>query len=443
MNLFWTKYLPWFVRDKLDQRFALQRVMANGGWLLGDKILRMIVGLFVGAWVARYLGPEKYGLWNFAIAFTMIFGTFATLGLDSILVRELVRTPYRENELMGTVFVLRISGSLIAFLFAMGVFGLMRRGDGISLCLVALSAGGFIFQSWGVIDLFFQSKIQSKYAVYAAHGAFVLTSVFKIFLVVFSAPLVAFAVAGLTEFILTAIFLIIAYMKTTHNLRNWVYRHGVAKELLADSWPLVLAGIAVTLYMRIDQIMVGQILDNHAVGLYSAAVRINELWYYVPMTVVSSIFPILVTSKKQDDMLYANRLRWVFKLMVWVSIGVALVTTLASTLIIKVMFGDSFKMASKVLSIHAWSGVFGALGMVGGMWYTAENLQKYTFYRTLMGCGMNIVFNLYLIPSMGINGAAIATIVSQGTVSLFFDALSEKTRPLFWMKLNAFNPFYR
>ncbi|MFN4216334.1 MAG: oligosaccharide flippase family protein, partial [Brevinematales bacterium] len=97
----------------LSHRPMLLRVVENIGWLSLDKVLRMGVGLFVGVWVARYLGPTQYGLWNFAIAFTSLFGAFATFGIDEIVVRELVKTPEKTGVFLGTAFFLRVAGSFI------------------------------------------------------------------------------------------------------------------------------------------------------------------------------------------------------------------------------------------------------------------------------------------------------------------------------------------
>jgi PST family polysaccharide transporter len=439
MNAYWIKYLPGFVRTRLDGRHGLQAVLGNSGWLFADRILRMGVGLFVGVWIARYLGPEQFGLWNYAIAFTALFGAFATLGLDNIVVRELVKTPARQNELLGSAFALKLIGGTIALLITLLAISLVRSGETLTLWLVGISAAGFVFQSVNVIGFYFQSEVQSRYTVYAANGAFILMTMVKIALLLSAAPLIAFAWAGLGEVILTAYFLTLVYRANHHRMREWRYEGSVARELMSNSWPLILSSISIMIYMRIDQIMIGQMLGDKEVGLFSAAVKVSEIWYFVPIAIVSSVFPAVIESKQQSTSLYRARLQTLFTMMAWLGIGVAIFMTFASEFIVTSLFGRAYIPSATVLVIHVWSGVFVALGVASGSCLTVENLQKYSFFRTLNGGIANVVLNLIFIPRYGINAAAAATVVSYA-FSVFSVGFLKNGRFVFWMMLKAFSP---
>ena len=110
MNHAWTKLLPSFIWTRLDGRLTLQKTIANTGWLFADSILRMGVGMFVGVWIARYLGPQQFGVLSYAMAFVALFSAVATLGLDSIVIREVLRNPASANEIMGSAFILKLAG---------------------------------------------------------------------------------------------------------------------------------------------------------------------------------------------------------------------------------------------------------------------------------------------------------------------------------------------
>ncbi|MDW8002825.1 MAG: flippase [Deltaproteobacteria bacterium] len=279
------------------------------GWLTFDKVFRLGVGLFVMGWIARYLGPEQFGLWNYAIAFTSLFSAFATLGLDGIVVRELVKYPEKTEELLGTAFVLRLIGGLIAFGLSIGGAFLLGNTDTLTLSLIALSAGGFVFQAFTVIDYYNQAKIMSKYTVWAQNGAFLIVSVTKVALVTIKAPLVAFALAGLAEILLGSSFLLVFFLKNSSlSIKTLNFNFQLAKSLLKDSWPLMLSGIAIMVYTRIDQVMIKEMLGDREVGLYSAAVRMSEICYFIPVIVVSSIFPKIVEFKNNSQQLYHERL---------------------------------------------------------------------------------------------------------------------------------------
>lgn len=436
MNAKWVKYLPRSVRSKLDGRQGLQAVIGNTGWLFVDKVIRLGVGLFVSVWIARYLGPQQFGLWSFAMAFAALFGAFATLGLDSIVVRELVKTPERQNELMGSAFALKLAGGALTFLIAAGVIALIRPDEVLTFVLVAISAAGFVFQSINVVDFYFQAHVQSRYTVYAANSAFILMTLTKIALLMLSAPLVAFALAGLGEVVLTSVFLLIAYRSNRHSIRAWRYHAGVAIELLSQSWPLILSSLAIMVYMRIDQIMIGQMLGDKEVGLFSAAVKISEVWYFIPTAIVSSVFPAIIRAKQLNEELYRRRLQRLYDLMVILAVAVAIPSTVLSDELMTI-FGPEYRPAGAILSLHIWGGVFVFLGVASSRWYLAENLQKIAFLRVMLGALVNILLNFILIPSHGVVGAAVSTVFAQLAAAYLFDGLAPKTRGQFWLKTKA------
>lgn len=437
MNANWLKYLPGFIRAKLEGRHGLQAILGNTGWLFGDKLLRMGVGLFVGVWLARYLGPQQFGLWNFAIAFTALFGTFATLGLDGIVVREIVKNPERQNEILGSAFGLKLIGGVVALLIALLSISLIRKGETLTLWLVGISAAGLIFQSVNIIDFYFQAKVQSRYTVYAANGAFVLVTLVKIYLLLTSAPLIAFAWVGLGEIALTAIFLLIAYQFNHHNMREWHYKKDVARNLLMESWPLIISSVAVMIYMRIDQIMIGQMLGDEEVGWYSAAIKISEVWYFIPMAIVSSVFPAIIDAKKKSEALYYQRLQKLYNLMVILSLTVAIPMTFLADWMMELLFGREYILAGPVLSISIWCGLFASLSVASGKWFISEGYTVLALKRNLYGAMLNIVLNYYLIPIFGMLGAALSTLVSFSLAAYVSDIFSKKTRRVFYQKTKA------
>ncbi len=422
MNASWVKYLPGFIRAKMEARPGLQSVIGNSGWLFAEKILRMGAGLLVGVWIARYLGPAQFGLWNYATAFAAIFGAFASLGLDGIVIRELVKHPERQNQILGSAFILKLVGGVATLLISGLAIFLLRSGDPLTIGLVGISAAGFIFQSVNVIDFNFQAKVQSRNTVMATTAAFLLMTGVKVFLILSSAPLIAFAWAGLAEMVLTALFLMAAYQLNHLDIREWRCERQVMHALLKESWPLILAGLAVMLYMRIDILMLQEMVGDREVGIYAAATRLSEIWYFLPAVIISSVSPSIIKSHADDAVLYFRKLRNLYLLMVCLAIGVALPASILSNLLVNILYGDEFKDAAIVLAIHLWASIAVFLGMASSQHLLAENLQKISFYRTLIGLASNICLNFLLIPKMGAKGAAIATVISYfvATFSLFF-----------------------
>jgi len=412
MDQSWVKYLPPFIKHRVEERNYLQNVLSNTGWLLADRIIRMGVGLFVGIWVARYLGPELFGLFSFAGAFVALFSAISTLGLDGIVVRDIVKDLSVKEETLGTTFFLKITGGVATFLIVLSGIALARPGDTLAYWLVGIIAAGMIFQAFDAIDLWFQSQVQSKYSVYAKNFAFLTVSIVKIFLILSKASLIAFAWAGFAEVIIGSAGIMMAYKISGHNMMHWRFSLERAKSLFKDSWPLMMSGIAVMIYMRIDQIMLDLIVGDHEVGIYSAAVRLVEVWYFLPMVFVSSVFPSIVEAKAMDENLFFDRLQKLYNFMALMVYSIALPVTFLAGWIIELLFGLPYSKAGPMLAVLIWSLMFTNLGVARSTFLTTMNWTKVHLVTVSLGCMINVCLNFILIPRYGGMGAAIASCVA-------------------------------
>lgn len=372
----------------------------------------MGVGLFIGVWVARYLGPEQFGVFNFAIAFVALFGAFASLGLDGIVVRDIVREPERKYEILSAAFLLKLCGGGLAFLISLVAIFLMRPTESQTHWLVGIIAAGIIFQSFDAIDLWFQSQVQSKYTVIAKNTAFLAFALVRVVLILNKAPLAAFAWAALAEVIAGAVGLVLFYLQHQPFTALWTPKYDMARRLVKDSWPLMLSGIAIMVYVKIDQVMLGVLAGDRSVGIYSAAIRISEIWYFIPMAIVSSLIPSIMQIKQYDEKSYYHKLQSIFNAMAFLAYFVAISVSLLANMLITNLYGKLYKDASIILTIHVWAGLFVFLGVARSLWILAEGHTKISLYTTILGALLNIALNIYLIPKYGAFGAAIATVIS-------------------------------
>jgi O-antigen/teichoic acid export membrane protein len=307
--------------------------------------------------------------------------------------------------------------------------------------MIALITFGFLFQATSVIDFYFQAQVQSKFAVRAQAIQLILTSIFKIYLVWNQAELIWFAFALMLDQVIVAVLFLLVYHWEIEWFPFFSFTWIQAKKLMRDSWPLIFAGMVVTVYMKIDQVMLKEMLDVKAVGVYSAAVKLCEAWYFVPSVITASLFPVIISSKQKSDTLYEQRMQKLYDLMVWVSVTVAIPTTFLADWVIIILYGNDFEASVTVLQIYIWAGVFTFLGVASFKWLVTENLQQYSFYVLAIGAVINIGSNLLLIPIYGINGAAVATFISYGVGSYAGLAFFKKSRKAFWMTTLSFNPF--
>jgi len=421
---------------KLKLSAGFKKYFVNTSWLFFEKIIGMAVSFFVGVYVARYLGPANFGLLSYAASFVGLFAIISTLGLDNIVVRELVKDEKKRDELLGTAFVLKVIGAALVIGMLAIAIRFTNNGNFTNL-LIFIIAIGTIFQSFNVINFYFQAKVLSKYTVFAQVFSTILCAITKLLLIYFNMGLIYFATVTLLQSIILASGLIVMYIKQKSSLFNWSVKFGLAKNLLKDSWPLMLSGIAISVYMRIDQVMIKNMLDAKAVGNYAVAVRLSGIWYFIPMAITSSVFPAIINAKKISKKLYYQRLQKLYDLMTWLAIGIALPIMLLSNNIIELLFGIQYQSAASVLQIYIWATVFVFLGVATGKYLVVENYTKISFFRTLIGAVINIVLNTFLIPKYGIKGAAIATVFSQFIVA-FSIILIPKTRFNFVLMVKSF-----
>lgn len=386
----------------------------------------MGVGLFVGVWLARYLGPNQYGLWSYAIAFTSIFGAIAPLGIGRILVRDLVRYPEKQNQLLGSSFVLKLLGGFIACLTSLIAISFIRPGETLTLWLISLFAGGFIFQSLNIIDYYFQSKVQSKYIVIASNTAFFIASLLKILLILMKASLIAFAIVGLIEIILTSSFFIIVYRYNHLSIRDWQFKKEIARQLFRDSWPLIIGSVSALIYMRIDQVMIGEMLGNESLGYYAVAVKLSEAFLFLTTIITQTTMPYITEAKKQSEELYLRRIQDLYSVLVKIAFFISVLISLFSRQIVTLLYTEKYLPSASILIIYIWSTIFVFLSNGSWSYYLNENLQHLASMRLIVGAIINVILNLILIKIYGLTGAALATLVSYSISSYFFNLFHPK-----------------
>jgi len=412
MDRAWIRYLPEFLRTKIEDREYLQNVIHNTGWQFADNIVRMGIGLAVGIWVARYLGPEKFGLLSYAIAFVTLFAAFATLGLEDIVVRDIVRDPACKNDTLGTAFFLKLVGGTASFLAALGSILILRPDHSLNHWLVGIIAAGAIFQSFHVIEFWFYSQVQARYMVFAKNSAFLSCSLLKVILIMTKQPLIAFAWVATLEVAFGAAGLIIAYTSLGNRIQDWQVSLKRAVSLIKDSWPLLFSGIVIMVYMRIDQVMLEHIIGSTEVGIYSVAVRLVEAWMFIPMVIFWSVFPAVVEARVSDEALLYERLQKLYNLMTLIAYTIAVPMTLLAGWLVDTLFGEAYTRAGTMLAVLIWANVFSNLEIARSAFFSSMNWTRIHFVTVLLGCFLNIILNFLLIPHYGGMGAVFASLVA-------------------------------
>lgn len=422
------------------QHVGFQKYFKNTSWAFFGRIFSLGVSFLTTIYVIRHLGPDNYGLLTFSISFVGLFSFIASLGIDSILFRELSTDLTRKNELLGTSFFLKVTASAMAMILIF-ISTYIIKADSITRLLILINSFTLIFGAFGVIGYFFQARVQAKYQAISLILVTLVLSSLKILVIFFNKGIIYFAFVFFLENILYAIIALFLYTKSGNSLFNWSIKKAVAISLLKDSWPLMLSSAFIFIYTRVDQVMLKFITNNFNVGVYDAAARISEIWYFIPSLIISSIFPAILNSRKVSSEFFKERLIKLYSLMFYMAILVAIPVTLFSHLIIKTIYGNDFIQAAGVLSIYVWAAIPVFLTIALNTYLLAENKTMISFWGSAVGMVVNILLNIWLIPIYGIYGAASATLISYSLIPFSIILFKDTRAHILLIKDGVIYPF--
>lgn len=397
--------------------------------MIAEYMLKIISAIFVSIYVARYLGPEQFGILSYAVAIVAVFMVISRLGMESILVRDLARFQKQAQAFMGTAFSLMFISAVVGVLI-LSVLVFFFESDPFTKIYIWVIAISLVFQPFLVVDYSFQAQVKAKYSSIAKSIALAIGAMVKIYLVWIQADLFFIALAHVFDHFVNAVILCVTYIIQKQPNFLFVFDKGLIKPLLKSAWPMVLAAVSSILYMRIDQIMIKNMLDSHQLGLYAAATKIYEGWIIVPYVISISLLPAIVKLKSHSQDAYEASLTKLFALVFWSGIMVAIISTLLGVSIIRLTFGHEFAEASSVFSIVMWTAAFTALGSVTARYLTVESMEKKIAIRTLFALVINVLMNLFLIPVYGIEGAAIATLITIICANYFINYTDKELKQL-------------
>lgn len=417
-------------------RLFKSKNLKNSYWIIGEQVFQMLLSLLVGIWTARYLGPSNYGTLQYTAAYISFFINIAALGMEGVIIKEMIAHPNEEGTYLGSAIVFRLVAGLLSSIAIVILILLLNPGETLKLVLVLIQTTQFIFRSCNILDAWFQRRLQSKYVSIGKMAASIVVSGYKIFLLVTAQELVWFAFSyALTDFVLAAV-LIYFYKKEGGQKLKYNYNKGM--ELLQGSYHFVLADLMSAIYGYSDRIMIGKMMTDADVGFYTTAATVSMMWLFVPNAIIKSFRPTIMEYKeKGDEQMYRRRLEQLMSSVFWLSVGVALVLTVLGELAIRLLYGEAYLPAAAPLVILVWSTVFAVTSMSRQIWILSENKNKYVKHFSFLGASLNVVLNLFLIPVWGIWGAAMATLVTEFLICVIAPFFFKDTNVLGCIVLRA------
>lgn len=402
------------------------KIISNTGWIIGEKVIQMVISLIIGMITARYLGPDNYGLINYGASYIAFFYSICTLGLEGIIVKQLVQNPNYEGEILGTGILMRIVSSVVSILSIIIIVSTINPNDVLLRNVVFLQSLSLIFRSFELIDYWYQSRLKSKYTTIIKSIAYIVMSIYKVIILIMQKDIIWFAFSTTLDLIVVAILMIYSYFRNNGQRLSFSFK--LSKNMLSESYHFILSGLMVAVYGQMDKLMIGQMLGVKSVGLYSVGITICSLWNFIPCAIISSLRPSIIESKNISRDLYEHKIKKLYSIIIWLGILYAIFISIFSKPIILILYGKNYIGALLPLKIAVWYGIFSILGIARDIWIICEGYQKYSKYFALIGSICNFILNILLIPKFGIVGASIATLITQIITGFFVTLVFKDTR---------------
>lgn len=414
------------------------RVVKNASWIIGIQIVKSLLGLVISMLTARFLGPSNFGLINYAASIVAFVTPIMYLGLNGVLVQEIVNTPEKEGEILGTSVTMTFLSSLLCVIGVISFAAAVNRGERETVIVCALYSTLLIFQSLELLNYWFQAKLLSKYASGVALFAYAVISGYKIYLLAAHKSIYWFALSNALDYMIIVIGLFIVYKRLGGGRLR--FNLSTARRLWGKSRYYIVSNMMIAIFAQTDRIMLKLMINDAATGYYSAAVACAGMTGFVFTAIIDSFRPLIFDDKKTDEIRYEKDMCRLYGIIIYLSLLQSLVITLFSGFIIKILYGAAYSASINALKLIVWYTTFSYLGSVRNIWILAENKQKYLWIINLSGALANVALNYILIPITGIMGAALASLVTQIFTNVIIGFIIRPIRYSNTLMLRALNP---
>ena len=415
-----------------------KKVFKNISWILCCRIVQSAIALIINLISARYLGPSNFGLLSYASSVVAFVVPLAKLGLRHVLVAEFVAQPEREGQILGTSLLMCVMSSFLCILGCAAFVLVANAGEVDTLIVCLLYSISLIFESLEMTQYWFQAKLLSKYMAVTSLVAYLITALYKVFLLTTGKSIYWFALSNALDYLIITIVLLIIYGRLEGQKLSFSFSLG--KQLFRRCKYYIVSSMMVTIFAQTDKIMIKMMIGNAANGFYSTAVSCASMTAFVFLALIDSFGPVIYESRKKSHSLFEKNVSILYSIIIYTALIQSTVLTIFAKPIVGILYGADYMPAASLLQIVTWYTTFSYLGSARGIWVLAENKQKYLWCINLAGAFLNVVGNYFLIPILGTSGAAIASVVTQFFANVGMCILLKPMRPTAKLMLRAINP---
>ena len=419
-------------------RLLSNKVSRNALWIIVCKIVQSVFSLVITMLTARFLGPANYGVISYANSVVAFVVPLMELGLSAILVQELVLSPDKEGEIMGTSLVMSMISAVLCIIGVTAFVSIANHDEPVTILVCILYSLMLVFQALELMRYWYQAKYLAKYTSVVSFVAYIVMSVYKIYLLVADKSVVWFAISYSLDYAIIAAFLIGIYKRRGE--QKFVFSLPTAKRLLSTGRYYIVSGLMVTIFAQTDRIMLNLMTTDAICGYYSASITCASLAGFVFQAIVDSARPAIFRSQKESQLAYELNLKRLYCVIIYASLLTSLATTVFAKWIVQIIYGSEYAYTATILQVSVWYMTFSFLGVVRNIWILSENKHKYLWVINLCGAMANVVMNALLIPCLDAVGAAIASVVTQIFTNVFMGYIIRPLRYNNKLMLQSLNP---
>lgn len=412
-------------------------LIANMNWIFLEKFFRSFLMVVVIGWLAKSIGAELFGVLSVSLAIVEIVRSISAFGMQGVIVRDLAKHPEQTSNILINALTIQVALASLGLLICFALAYYFYWQSEILALTVAIYASSLLILPFSIIKYHFEANIKSKYASVSSIFSQIVTYSILVLLLWYDAHYFVLVIALTIELFLSSLILLIFFLKNSPRLSFSGVNIKSLRAYLEECWPLAISAAAVVLYMKIDTVMIAKLYSAEMAGVYSAAARISEMVYFLPMAIVATLFPLLYQNSSRLPEFYDRSLQMlydVFSILGLLFLGFCF---LFSSDVIFLVYGEKFAGSAEILVIHAISAVFMFWGFINHRWMLNEGLHSIILKRTILGCALNLGLNYVLIPEQGGVGAALATVISYSCIAFFFDIFHTRTRQVMKKKISS------
>lgn len=383
----------------------------NLSWIFFGNVFYSLFHFGMDAFAANILSLNDNGMLNYATSLITFISAICGFGFSSIITREFVEDDARSGDCLCSCILTQSGAGVLAIAVLQVIVRILAPGESQLYTITLLQSTSMIFSSLSLYVYWFRYKNKADLVAILRLAAFGITALWRILSLCVFRNLMCYAIGLAAESVLFGGFLLVSFFRSYRG--TFRFSSQLVRKILKSSYPFIFSALLATIYSQTDKIMIKSLVDNSAVALYSAAVRLATALAIIPSSLIEAFRPDVMSLKHKNEALYKKRFRQVYAIVFWFSVAYGLFVTCFAKYILLIIYGEKYLGAANSLALVVWYSAFSYFGAINNMYMVAEYKSKWVQITTLAGALCNILLNALLIPVWGIMGASLASLLTQ------------------------------